>query len=93
MAVDGWVITYDVASDRRRDRMATLLAGRGPRVLYSTFEFSGPRPAAYELFGRAAGLLDGGDRLLLFPTCRACHRRRLGAAIEQVSPTAWVVGG
>lgn len=32
------VVTYDVADDVRRERLATLLSGYGPRVQLSVFE-------------------------------------------------------
>ena len=32
------VVTYDVADDTRRERLATLLSGYGPRVQLSVFE-------------------------------------------------------
>lgn len=32
------LITYDIADDRRRDDVATLLSGYGPRVQLSVFE-------------------------------------------------------
>ena len=32
------LITYDVADDLRRERLATLLSGYGPRVQLSVFE-------------------------------------------------------
>jgi CRISPR-associated protein Cas2 len=33
-----YVITYDIADDGRRDDVATLLSGYGPRVQLSVFE-------------------------------------------------------
>jgi CRISPR-associated protein Cas2 len=33
-----YVITYDIADDRRREDLATLLSGYGPRVQLSVFE-------------------------------------------------------
>lgn len=32
------VVTYDIADDTRRERLATLLSGYGPRVQLSVFE-------------------------------------------------------
>ena len=32
------VVTYDMADDRRRERLSTLLSGYGPRVQLSVFE-------------------------------------------------------
>jgi CRISPR-associated protein Cas2 len=32
-----YVITYDIADDRRREDLATLLSGYGPRVQLSAF--------------------------------------------------------
>ncbi len=33
-----YLITYDIADDRRREDVATLLSGYGPRVQLSVFE-------------------------------------------------------
>lgn len=33
-----YVVTYDIADDRRREDVATLLSGYGPRVQLSVFE-------------------------------------------------------
>jgi CRISPR-associated protein Cas2 len=33
-----YVVTYDIADDRRRENVATLLSGYGPRVQLSVFE-------------------------------------------------------
>ena len=33
-----WIITYDIADDRRRHRVASELANFGERVQYSVFE-------------------------------------------------------
>jgi CRISPR-associated protein Cas2 len=33
-----YVVTYDIADDRRREDIATLLSGYGPRVQLSVFE-------------------------------------------------------
>lgn len=33
-----YVITYDIADDRRREDVATVLSGYGPRVQLSVFE-------------------------------------------------------
>ena len=33
-----YVVTYDIADDRRREDVATLLSGHGPRVQPSVFE-------------------------------------------------------
>lgn len=93
MAMNSWVITYDVSRDNLRMRVATALGGHGPRVLYSTFEFHSAQRYAYALFDRVAAMLDPGDRLLLFPTCSECGRRHVGTPIERPASIAWVVGG
>ena len=40
-----YVVTYDIADDRRREDVATLLSGYGPRVQLSVFECDLPTPA------------------------------------------------
>lgn len=79
---DVWVVTYDIARERERRRVATLLAARGPRVLYSVFEVSATSHGMDRLFERASAGLDPDDRLLAVPTCRSCGQARIGAPLE-----------
>jgi len=65
-AVRRLLVAYDVADDRRRDRVAVLLQFYGERVQYSVFIVDG-RPADFvRLRAALKALIDvGADRVLL----------------------------
>jgi CRISPR-associated protein Cas2 len=60
--VEHLVVTYDVADDGRRQRLATLLSAYGPRVQLSVFECRLDTPkAARDLRGRIRELIDAAE--------------------------------
>jgi CRISPR-associated protein Cas2 len=60
------LVAYDVANDRRRDRLAVLLQEHGERVQFSVFVVEG-RPAAFvRLRGAAEALIDLAEDTVLF---------------------------
>jgi CRISPR-associated protein Cas2 len=74
-----YVITYDIADDRRREDVATLLSGYGPRVQLSVFECDLPS-------GREAGALQAKLRELIDPVEDQVRLYPLnGRAARQVS--------
>lgn len=88
-----WMVTYDVAQQRSRSQLATLLEARGPRVLYSVFEIELDQRQCDRLVDRASCILGGGDSLLVLPICSSCRTWRYGSGIE-TDPREWsgVVG-
>ncbi len=60
------VYCYDVASDRKRARVARVLEEAAVRVQDSMFEIRLTQPAAERLYGRVASLLDDGDMLRMY---------------------------
>jgi CRISPR-associated protein Cas2 len=67
------VISYDVADDRRRQRVAKLLASYGTRVLESVFEcdLTGPQYAQLERKFKKTIKLDS-DRARVYFLCSTC---------------------
>jgi len=60
------LVAYDVASDRRRDRLAVLLQEHGERVQFSVFVVDG-RPAAFVRLRRSVErLIDAAEDRVLF---------------------------
>ncbi len=60
------LIAYDIADDRRRDRVAVALQEHGERVQYSVFLVDG-RPAAFvRLRSVLAGLIDAEVDTVMF---------------------------
>ncbi|WP_089416922.1 CRISPR-associated endonuclease Cas2 [Vitreoscilla filiformis] len=68
-----WVVSYDVADDGRRQRVATWLLGWGDRVLESVFECVWRADQLEKVVGDLSGLIDPAqDRVWLVPICRRC---------------------
>ena len=71
-----WVISYDIADNRRRRRLDKLLLGLGDRHLESLFECWLRADQVPTVERRIRALLDPqADRLTLVPVCRDCQRR------------------
>lgn len=77
------VIVYDVADDRRRDRVHKVLLDYGAPVQYSVFEARLTREDQVRLQIALERLLDGEeDSLVFYHQCARCRERavRLGTA-------------
>lgn len=69
-----WVVCYDVADDRRRQRLAQWLLGQGDRVLESVYECVWRADQLAAVRERLQALIDpGADALSLSPVCLACR--------------------
>lgn len=70
------VVSYDISSDRRRTKVANLLANILTRVQYSVFEGDVPPEVLERWVGKAARLLDEEtDSLRVYHLCAACAPR------------------
>ncbi len=79
MAAQRWflVIAYDVASNRRRNRVVKLLKGYGRRVNFSVFECSVRARDFQSLRQRIEALIDPGeDSVLYYSLCSTCVDRK-----------------
>jgi CRISPR-associated protein Cas2 len=90
-----YLITYDIADDRRREDVATLLSGYGPRVQLSVFECD-PRSAreATELRGKLRNLIDPvEDQIRLYPLDEKAVRGVvvLGARVIEERQDFWII--
>ncbi len=75
---DSWfvVISYDVKSDRRRNRVCKALKDYGERVQYSVFECLIDEPTAVRLEARLASLIkDDEDTIRMYRLCAKCSGR------------------
>lgn len=87
-----YVITYDVADDRLRTRVARVLEGFGQRVQYSVFECH-LEPGRYRrLRRRLSAVFEAaapGDSVRFYRLCAGCERRAhvwgAGAITEDVA--------
>lgn len=73
-----WVIAYDIADDRARQRVDHHLQTWGERVQYSVFEAFLTLPEARRILASLQPLLDPStDSLRLYPICTWCAQTHL----------------
>ena len=71
-----YVICYDIADDRRRDRVAKALLDYGPRAQESVFVANLDEELAAKMWERLERLVDRDwDRVHVFEVCEACGKR------------------
>jgi CRISPR-associated protein Cas2 len=90
-----YLITYDIADDRRRDDVATLLSGYGPRVQLSVFECEiRTRHEAAVLRAKLRDLIDPiEDQIRVYPLNEPAARSVivLGARTLEERQDFWIV--
>jgi CRISPR-associated protein Cas2 len=90
-----YLITYDIADDSRREDVATLLSGYGPRVQLSVFECdTRSRLEATELRGKLRQLIDPvEDQIRIYPLDDHAIRSTivLGARTIEERQDFWIV--
>ena len=70
------VISYDIANDRRRNKVASTLLDYGKRVQYSVFEVSGT-VALDEIMDKLTVLIDQDeDNIRYYQLCQGCVKRK-----------------
>ena len=71
-----WVVTYDIADDRRRGRVSRELEMWGVRVQQSVFEVTAGTAGMDRIAGRLRGLCAlGEDSVRMYPVCGDCAGR------------------
>jgi CRISPR-associated protein Cas2 len=71
-----YIIAYDIASDRRRNKVHKLLSGYGAWTQYSLFECFLSEKQYLQLRRRLEDNLDEGqDSVRFYPVCQACRAR------------------
>jgi CRISPR-associated protein Cas2 len=90
-----YVVTYDIADDRRREDVATILSGYGPRVQLSVFECElRTRREWASLQARLRELTDPiEDQIRLYPLDDRAARqvRVIGARMIEERKDFWIV--
>lgn len=99
--IQGWppmiryVVTYDIADDRRREDVATVLSGYGPRVQLSVFECDlRTRREAAMLQATLRDLIDPvEDQVRLYPLDDRSARKVavIGARVIEERQDFWIV--
>lgn len=80
------VIAYDIASDRRRDKVSTFLEDHGTRVNYSVFECDLERSEFEQLQAQLADMINTRkDQILFYRLCEGCRVRKItiGAEVKE----------
>jgi CRISPR-associated protein Cas2 len=90
-----WIICYDIASNRRRSKVAKILLDHGDRLQESVYLCRMPEARMAELRGRIASKIDPKtDAVGIFRRCAACRPAgsELGRPREIETPRATVHG-
>jgi CRISPR-associated protein Cas2 len=88
-----YVICYDIADDRRRNRAASALLDFGTRIQESVFVANLDEELAERMKERLTRIVDcDWDRVHVFEVCEGCSKRmwRLGTA-QVVADPAWYI--
>ncbi|GJQ31786.1 MAG: hypothetical protein HBSAPP04_06250 [Ignavibacteriaceae bacterium] len=73
-----YLVTYDVAKDRRRKKMSDFLLEYGVRVQYSVFECDLTEKDVQAIMKKAEELIDPAtDSVLIYPLCKNCVGKRI----------------
>ena len=73
-----YLVTYDVAKDRRRKKMSDFLLEYGVRVQYSVFECDLTEKDVKAIMEKAEELIDlATDSVLMYPLCKNCVGKRI----------------
>ena len=90
-----YVVAYDIADDHRREDVATLLSGYGPRVQLSVFECEfRTRREAGSVQGKLRDLIDPvEDQIRLYPLDDRAARRMaiIGARTIEERQDFWII--
>lgn len=90
-----YVVTYDVADDGRREEVATLLSGYGPRVQLSVFECDlRTRHDAAALQSKLRELIDPvEDQVRMYPLSDRAARQvtLIGARTIEERQDFWII--
>jgi CRISPR-associated protein Cas2 len=88
-----YVVCYDIADDRRRDRLASVLLDYGPRAQESVFMANLDDELAAKMVARVAKVVDEQfERVHIFALCQACSgKTRVMGTAEVVEDRAFYV--
>ncbi len=80
-----YVVCYDIADDRRRERLSSALLDYGARVQESVFVANLDDELAAGMMGRIRKLVDESfDRVHVFSLCGACSGRTVMVATAEM---------
>jgi CRISPR-associated protein Cas2 len=72
------LVAYDIAADRRRQKIAQVLEKYGSRVNFSVFECLVSVTDSKKMVQELTGLMKAGkDTILVYTLCKPCVNKRL----------------
>ena len=73
-----YLVTYDVAKNKRRKKVSDLLLEYGVRIQYSVFECDLSEKDVYTLEHKIMEMIDlSSDSVLFYPLCKKCVPKRI----------------
>lgn len=84
-----YLVSYDIVSDRLRNKIAKTLEGYGKRVQYSVFECDLTEKRYKELYQKLLTLvqdLEEGD-ICFYYICKTCQRKKQVIGVPKSSDT------
>ncbi len=80
-----YVISYDISSDRLRNKIAKELETYGIRVQYSVFECELSEKQYRDIYKKLVELLEKEDaNILIYPLCNICKKRKESVGIGKL---------
>ncbi len=84
-----YALCYDIADDKRRNRLALLLTDYGVRVQFSVFEIVANNRIFDSLIAEVQDLIDPEkDKILVYSLCAACDKKVLRLGCQPKVPHA-----
>lgn len=82
-----YLVSYDVASDRLRSRIARMLEGYGKRVQYSVFECDLSERRYKELYAKLLQLTEGMEdgNICVYYICKSCEGKKRLIGVPKIS--------
>ncbi len=89
-----YVVCYDIADDRRRERLAGALLDYGSRIQESVFAAHLDQELYERMMRRIGKIIDGAsDRVHVIRLCQGCEDRVIALGLAEVKKDAayWVL--
>lgn len=93
-AMNRYVITYDIISNKSRVKIAQCLDSYGQRVQKSVFEVLISKQLHNRMVRELTSLIDASvDRISIYPQCGSCDARRVDLGLAPSKPTqeGWII--
>lgn len=72
-----WLISYDVSSDKHRQKIAKTLLDYGERVQFSVFECDINEKELKRLVSKLTKLIENSDSIRYYRLCSACRNKTI----------------